>query len=193
MIFAGGRRLSGTPVPAAVFGLLLAFLAWTLAGCGERTPPADAPPNISEVTTVTPREGRVPDFAWKEAGGSDRSFDGTRGKLTLVNFWATWCGPCKKELPDLIALHKEYGARGFSVVGVATDRTPNAAELVSEFIKTYDIPYQILLSTQEMEDAFGNVRMMPTSFLVDADGNIVKTLVGIRTKEQLEELILPLL
>jgi thiol-disulfide isomerase/thioredoxin len=186
------RAFRGT-LPAAFIAAAAVILGLLSHGCGDRKPAAAMPSNIAEVASVTPRGDLAPDFAWKGADGSEISFDNTRDRLTLVNFWATWCAPCKKELPDLIELHKAYGDRGFAVVGVATDRTPNAAGLVAEFVQNYSIPYQILLSTQEMEDAFRNVRMMPTSFLVDRDGRILQTIVGIRTKAQLEELILPLL
>jgi cytochrome c biogenesis protein CcmG/thiol:disulfide interchange protein DsbE len=184
--FRGTSRVAAAVVAAAGIGLLS-------PGCGGPKSSSPAPPNVSAVSTVTPRGDLAPDFTWKAADGSDRSFDGTRGKVTLVNFWATWCSPCKKELPDLVELSKAYAGRGFAVVGVATDRTPNAGELVSDFVRKYSIPYQVLLSTQEMEDAFSNVREMPTSFLVDRDGKILRKIVGIRTKAQLEELILPLL
>lgn len=186
-------RVSRRAPAAASFVLAAAIALLPSYGCGDRTPPAAMPSNVAEIASVTPRDDLAPDFAWKGADGSEISFDKTRGRVTLVNFWATWCAPCKKELPDLIELHKAYGDRGFAVVGVATDRTPDAAGLVAEFVQKYSIPYQILLSTQEMEDAFRNVRMMPTSFLVDRDGKILQTIVGIRTKAQLEELILPLL
>ena len=189
MTAAGALR--GTARAGAA--VLLAALLTLSPGCGGKKSAASMPSNVSDVLSVTSRGDLAPDFTWKAADGSELSFEGTRGRVTLVNFWATWCAPCKKELPDLIELHKAYGDRGFAVVGVATDRTPNAADLVGEFVRKYAIPYQVLISTQEMEDSFGNVRMMPTSFLVNRDGKIVQTLVGIRTKAQFEELILPLL
>jgi cytochrome c biogenesis protein CcmG/thiol:disulfide interchange protein DsbE len=178
-------------VAAALF--LAAAIGMVFSGCGEKKPAAGMPPNVSQVLTVTARGEMAPEFTWKGADGAEMSFEKTRGRVTLVNFWATWCGPCKKELPDLVELDRAYRDRGFAVLGVSTDRTPNASDLVAEFVKKYSIPYQVLLSTEEMETAFRNVRMMPTSFLVDRDGKIVQTLVGIRTKAQLEELILPLL
>ncbi len=174
-------------------GAIPILLVALIAGCGEQKPVSDLPSNVAQVLTVTDRADRVPDFTWKGPDGGDVSLDRVRGKVTLVNFWATWCAPCKKELPDLVELSRQYADRGFRVVGVATDRTPNATELVADFVRKYSIPYQIVLSTQEMEDAFENVRMMPTSFLVDGDGKIVQTIVGIRTRAQLEEAITPLL
>lgn len=176
-------------------GLALAalFLAGILAACGPKNPGVPLPPNLSQVVTVTERADLAPDFTWEDPDGAEMSFDRARGTVTLVNFWATWCGPCRKEMPDLVELSQAYADRGFRVIGIATDRTANAAELVAEFIREYKIPYQIVLSTQEVEDAFNNVRMMPTSFLVDADGRIVRTMVGLRSRAQFEEAITPLL
>jgi thiol-disulfide isomerase/thioredoxin len=190
MIFR--RTARGAETILFIVGLAVWF-AVVPAGCGGPTPGPGIPSNIAQVVSVTDRAGRAPDFTWKGPDGSDVSFDGVRGKITLVNFWATWCAPCKKELPDLVELSRRYADRGFRVVGVSTDRTPNAMGLVAEFVRKYSIPYQVVLSTQEMEDAFKNVRMLPTSFLVDGDGRIVRTMVGIRTRAQLEEAIAPLL
>jgi thiol-disulfide isomerase/thioredoxin len=175
------------PFAAAILAAAL------VAGCAGRRQAAGLPPNVAQIATVTNREGGVPGFTWKGPDGADVSFDQARGTVTLVNFWATWCAPCKKELPDLVEVSRKYADRGFRVIGVATDRTPNAADLVGEFVTKYSIPYQVLISTQEIEDAFNNVSMMPTSFLIDRNGRIVQTLVGIRTREQLEEAISPLL
>lgn len=165
----------------------------TFAGCAERKAASELPPNLAYVLSVTERPDRAPEFTWSATDGGAVSFDRERGSVTLVNFWATWCAPCKKELPDLVELSRTYADRGFRVIGVATDRTPNAAELVADFLRSYAIPYQNVLSTQEMEDAFGNVRAMPTSILVDRDGRIVQTIVGIRSRAQLEAIITPLL
>ena len=179
---------------AVLITLIPALLLITLlAGCAREKLPSDLPPNVAEVISVTRRADRVPDFSWKGTDEQIVNFDGFRGSVTLVNFWATWCGPCKKELPDLVALSRQYADRDFHVIGVATDRTSNAASLVAEFVGKYAIPYQVVLSTQELENAFGNVRSMPTSFLIDKDGRIVKTLIGMTPKTVFEKAIEPLL
>jgi thiol-disulfide isomerase/thioredoxin len=181
--------------PPAVFlpATLLVLLGLQAAGCGRAALPPGLPPNIAEITGVTEREGLAPAFTWRGTDGREVRFDDERGGVTLVNFWATWCGPCKKELPDLVELSRRYADRGFRVIGVATDRTPNAASLVAEFVGKYSIPYQVVLSTQEVERAFGNVRQMPTSFLVDRDGRIVRTIIGISSQSDFEKAIAPLL
>ncbi len=180
-------------IRGATAAVILFIAAATFAGCAERRSASELPPNLARVINVTDHPDRAPDFTWEAPDGAAVSFALERGSVTLVNFWATWCAPCKKELPDLVDMSRTYADRGFRVIGVATDRTPNAAELVADFIRSYSIPYQIVLSTQEMEDAFENVRAMPTSFLIDRDGKIVQTIVGIRTRAQLEAIITPLL
>ncbi len=168
-----------------------------LIGCNKREqsrPSGDAKgttsDNVAEVVSVEKRADRVPNFSWKDNSGNTLNFDGARGKVTLVNFWATWCGPCKRELPDLIALSTELSNRGVKVIGVSTDRGANAIEDVRSFVRERGIPYQVLVSSEDLEQAFGNVNFLPTSFIVNADGKIVQTFVGPRTKEFFSEALL---
>jgi thiol-disulfide isomerase/thioredoxin len=138
---------------------------------------------VSELSSVTVRAEKAPNFAWKDASGKVVDFDSFRGKATLVNFWATWCVPCKRELPDLVALSKEFSGKEVKILGISTDRGSNVVDEVSTFVREQGIPYQNLISNEEIEEAFGNIRMIPTSFLIDSQGKIVQTFVGGRSKE----------
>jgi len=178
------------PVPAAFLAFVITAF---LSGCEREKLSADLPPNLAEVVSVTDREDLAPGFTWKGADGREIRFDDARGSVTLVNFWATWCGPCKAELPELVRISRRYADRGFRIIGVATDRVPNSASLVAEYIVKYGIPYQVVLSTQEVERAFGNVRQMPTSILVDREGRIVDTMIGMRSEAEFEKAIEALL
>lgn len=178
--------------PLPVFSIAL-IVVTLLPGCARESLPDNLPGNIAEVVKVDAREGRAPGFTWRGTDGREVSFDEARGGVTLVNFWATWCGPCKVELPDLVRLSQKYSGRDFRIIGVATDRTPNAASLVSEYVGRYHIPYQVVLSTLEMERAFGNVRQMPTSLLIDREGRIVSTMIGMHSMADFEKAIQPLL
>lgn len=138
---------------------------------------------------MTARTGRAPNFSWKDRDGRVMDFDAFRGRVTLVNFWATWCVPCKRELPDLVALSKEFVSTDIRILGVSTDRGANVVQEVGSFIQEHGIPYQNVVSNEELEDAFGNIRMIPTSFLIDRDGRIAQTYVGPRSKDFFKQAI----
>jgi cytochrome c biogenesis protein CcmG, thiol:disulfide interchange protein DsbE len=145
--------------------------------------------NVSEISSFEKRADLSPNFSWKDKEGKIITFDNFRGKVTLINFWATWCGPCKRELPDLIALSKEMESKNVKILGVSTDRGANVIDDVKSFVAEAGISYQIVISNEELEEAYGNIRVIPTTFLIDADGKIVQTIVGGRTKEQFAEAI----
>ncbi|HTK81027.1 MAG TPA: TlpA disulfide reductase family protein [Bacteroidota bacterium] len=174
----------------------LAAVLLLLSGCAKQQEHKEASAtevradNVSEVVSVEKREAKVPNFTWKDASGNTVNFDAVRGKAALVNFWATWCGPCKKELPDLVALDADLAAKGFKVIGVSTDRGSNVIDDVRSFVKEHDIKYQVVVSTEDLEEAFGNVRLLPTSFIIDGQGKIVQTFVGPRSKEFFTEALL---
>ncbi len=155
--------------------------------------PSVSSSNIAEVTTVTLRPNLAPNFSWKDAAGKQTDFESFRGKVTLLNFWATWCGPCKRELPDLIALSKELADKNIKILGISVDRGGDVLNSVKSFTEEYGIPYQIVIANDELVEAFGNVYAIPTSFVVDQQGKIVQTLVGIRSKEAIAQALVSVL
>jgi peroxiredoxin len=187
------------PLPLHFRSFLIPALAALLlfSGCSKKTEPNNSKQagrqnqeNVAEVIAVQQREGSAPNFSWKDSMGNVIDLDNFRGKVTLVNFWATWCGPCKRELPDLISLNAELADRGVKVIGVSTDRGSNAVEDVRSFAKEHSITYQIVISNDDLEKAFGNVNFLPTSFIVDANGKIVQTYVGPRSKSFFSDALL---
>jgi thiol-disulfide isomerase/thioredoxin len=176
--------------------VLILLTALLTGGCSKKETDAGTPGggvafkgNVSEAASVQARPGLVPAFSWRDSTGKAMSIDAFKGHVTLVNFWATWCAPCKKELPDLVALSGELAAKNVTIVGVATDRGMSIMDDVTTFVRDRGIPYQIVLSTDDLESAFGNVRLLPTSFVVNANGTIVKELVGIQTKDSFMQAI----
>jgi thiol-disulfide isomerase/thioredoxin len=167
-------------------------------GCGKKDSRAgDAPPasgsNVADVMNVVKRSDKVPNFSWKDSTGKVQDFDSYRGKVTFVNFWATWCGPCKAELPDLVSLSRELAPRDVRFIGISTDRGPNIIEDVRTFVNEHGIPYPVIVANDDLSEAFGDPRMIPTSYLVDSDGKIAKTLVGMQSKDALAQAITALL
>ena len=113
------------------------------------------------------------------------------GKVLLINFWATWCGPCREEIPSLIELRKEFGKDGFEVVGISMDE--GGRRLVSRFSEKMNINYPLVMGNSKVARAFGGIIGIPQSFLVDRDGKIVNSYAGLINHDVLEKDIKELL
>ncbi len=118
----------------------------------------------------------VPAFAAKDLDGNTVSTADWPGKVTLVTFWATWCPPCRAEIPQLIFLQKQY-ADQLRVVGISVDESP--PEEVKDFAEQSGINYPIVMATREIARKFGGVPALPTSFVVDREGRVVQKHVGL--------------
>jgi thiol-disulfide isomerase/thioredoxin len=125
----------------------------------------------------------APPFAVKGIDGSTVNLAATRGKVVLLNFWATWCGPCRMEVPDLVELQKKYQDR-LQVIGLVIDDADEDA--VRKFAKRYSINYPVAMATDEMRFQFGGVPALPTSFIIDAQGRVVQKHIGLRDPELYE-------
>lgn len=134
-----------------------------------------------------------PDFTLPDTDGTLHTASDWDGQVLVVNFWATWCPPCRREIPAFIELQDEYGEQGLRFVGIAMDE----AERVQDFAATLGINYPLLVGEQAVVDtarAYGNTAgVLPYSAVVDRDGRIIFTWAGEFTREQAEEVILPLL
>jgi len=113
-----------------------------------------------------------------------------KGKVVIVNFWATWCGPCKVEIPDFVKLYAEYKDKGLVIVGISIDDSP---EQLKAFMGEYRMNYPVLQMTPEVETAWGPFYGYPTSLVVARDGSICTKHLGPATKEQFEKEIKALL
>ncbi|MGB5106752.1 MAG: redoxin domain-containing protein [Candidatus Zixiibacteriota bacterium] len=139
-------------------------LALMLAACSSSDKPAVS------------RQGKAPGFALEGMDGKTVDFKQYQGKLVLVDFWATWCPPCRRSIPDLAELHKKYSNRGFEVVGVSLDQT--GRESVASFARENAIPYTILMGTQDVATRWDIGSGIPVAILVSRDGSVVEKVVG---------------
>ena len=141
--------------------------------------------NVSKVNSIQKNEGaKVADFSWTDETGKKVSFaDFSKGNVVLINFWATWCGPCKRELPDLVALRDEYKDKNIKILGISVDRDGDVLNLVHTFAVKANLAYPIVIDNGDLEQAFGGIRGIPTSFFVNRKGEIVKKMIGLQTKE----------
>ena len=127
---------------------------------------------------------QAPDFDLATLDGRRVKLSDFRGKAVLLNFWATWCPPCKIEMPWFEDLQKQYGKDGLVVLGVAMDDTE--APKIAEFAHEMGVNYQVLLGTDQVSDDYGNVQYLPTTFYVDRNGIIVDKAAGLFSREEIE-------
>jgi thiol-disulfide isomerase/thioredoxin len=119
----------------------------------------------------------MPEFSLPTAvDGKIVSSESFKGKVILVTFFATWCPPCRQEIPLLIQLHNEYGSKGFTVIGLSVDE--GGAKVVSKLVKQAEINYPVLMADRATARAFGGIAGIPTSFLVNKKGHVVKKYPG---------------
>ena len=110
------------------------------------------------------------DFELDDLSGKRIRLSDYRGKVVLVNFWATWCGPCQFEIPVFVKMKRQYQKRGFEVIGISMD--DGAQEQVEEFVRQYEINYPVVMGAEARLDAFGRISGLPTSVIINREGRI---------------------
>lgn len=136
------------------------------------------------------QDKKAPEFSLKSVEGKTVKLSDYKNKIVLIDFWATWCPPCRKGIPDLVELQKEY-KKDLVILGISVDTDTKGD--VPDFIKNYGINYTVVYGDQSTAKLFGGVSGIPTSFLIDQKGNIVDKHVGLVPKETLENGIKALL
>lgn len=127
----------------------------------------------------------APDFTLPTVDGKQVKLSDLRGKAVLLNFWATWCGPCRVEIPWFMELEKQYGPKGFVIVGVSMDDDPKKD--VPKFAEEMKIDYPILVGNETVADQYGGVEGLPVTFFIDRDGKIVKKALGLTSHSEIED------
>jgi thiol-disulfide isomerase/thioredoxin len=183
-------------IPMKVLSLLVLVISMTACQPkSDQKKSAAASPGMFKgnvsllVNAGTPVKDRIPDFTWYSDKGKKISFaEFTKGRPVLINFWATWCGPCVRETPDLVELYRELRSQGVVFIGVSADLGEDAMELVTEFTGKYKVPYQIVIDDKgELQEALGGLRGYPTTYYIDKNGMIVKKLLGMQPKKRFAE------
>ena len=137
--------------------------------------------------TVQTTGGLAPDFSLQALDGTGVRLSDYRGKAVLLNFWATWCGPCKIEMPWFVELQKQYGPQGLQIVGVAMDDA--STKDIADFAKEMGVNYPVLIGKESVGDAYGGVQFLPESFYIDRNGKIVDKAFGLKGKGEIEDAI----
>jgi peroxiredoxin len=133
----------------------------------------------------------APDFELADLSGNKVHLSDFKGKVVILDFWATWCGPCRSEIPHFVTLQSKYKDKGLEVVGLSLDA--EGAGVVRPFAEKNDINYTMLLANDEIAHRYGGIVGIPTTFVVDRQGRIVKKFFGVTSPETFEQAIQPLL
>jgi thiol-disulfide isomerase/thioredoxin len=172
----------------SLFFLCLASLG--LAGCNQH--PASSPQPIQAVIAAGEIGSHLPEFTVKDLQGPEISSADLHGKVVLIDFWATWCQPCKKEMPGYQKLLNQYGSRGFAVIGFKFDTMMDTEDPL-QFAKKMGVRYPLAVAPDDLKQKFGGIEGLPTTMLYDRQGILRKKVIGFEYTDAFESVLKPLL
>ena len=170
--------------------LFLSIAVGGLAGCSGHP----ASPSQLEKTAIVAGEigSHLPAFSVTDLHGQSLSSADLRGKVVLVDFWATWCQPCKKEMPGYQKLADRYGAQGFVVIGFKFDTMPDMEDPL-QFARKIGVGYLLVVATESLKQRFGGIEGLPTTMLYDRQGILRTKVIGFEYTDNIESALKPLL
>ena len=174
------------PSTAVIAAFALGFAACSRSG---DAPKAVASGPAAKITL--PMLGPAPAWSLKDVAGRTVSSDQFKDKVVVVDFWATWCGPCRVEIPGYIELQKKYGKDGFAVIGVSLDQA--GPGVVKEFVEKSGVNYQMVMGDDAVVAAFGGMEAIPTTFLIDRAGQVRDRKFGVEPAADYEKKVIALL
>jgi len=177
------KRISkGEQVKRVVFVFMILLLTTAILGCQKTRESNDPETRLSDTTNNVKTKNTnnlAPDFTLKLTDGKDIKLSDHKGKIIIIDFWATWCPPCRRGIPDLVEIQKKY-QKDVLIIGISLDNETKPD--VVPFIKQYGINYPVVYGTMEVIKAYGNIQAIPTSFVVDQSGQIVDKHIGLVDK-----------
>jgi cytochrome c biogenesis protein CcmG/thiol:disulfide interchange protein DsbE len=169
--------------------IIVALSGIIFLSCGKKE---EKKPTTEKVSQQIKKEtntnaNMAPDFTLTSVEGKDVQLSDYLGKVVIIDFWATWCPPCKAEIPGFVELYDQYADAGLEIIGISLDR--GDPSVVSNFVKSYHVNYPIVFYKDEVIMNYGGIQSIPTTFVVDREGKIIERLVGYKPKDFFEKLI----
>ncbi len=165
--------------------IILGSIALLFAGCGKKADEEAVGETNSSALSAK-------DFSVTSVdGGSEYALGDFEGKVLILDFWATWCGPCKREIPHFNDLYAQYKDQGLEILGVSLDEGGPSA--VNRFVKQTPITYNNAMASREIVEQYGPIQAIPTTFVIDRKGNVQRRFVGYQSLSVFEEVIQSLL
>ena len=159
---------------------LISSLLFSIFSCSQKKESE----SIGEIKTA-------PYFILSDLNGKMVSIKDFNGKVLILNFWATWCFPCREEIPNFQDLYAQYKSKGLEIIGISLDE--GGSDVLKTFVKDYRISYPILIGNEEVTNVYGGIRGIPTTFVINRKGDIIKKYIGYTDKETFEQDVKPLL
>lgn len=188
---AAGTVATETAAPQA--GQTPAVAAEGAAAIGTVTTVAGSPLPQGYAVDYSAGAHSAPVFSWKNGAGQTASLEDYRGKVVMVNFWGTWCPPCRRELPDIVRLRDNLAPKGFEVIGVSVGERPPAGVTVeqhlADFADNNDLRYPLLIGDGSIAGYYGGISAVPTTFIINKEGKVVNMLVGGMTEERFRQAV----
>ena len=161
-----------------------------LAGCSQRSASSSTPVEASIAAGEI--GSRLPEFSIEDLQGRQISSEELHGKVVLIDFWATWCGPCKKEMPGYQQLLDRYRAQGFEVIGFKFDTMKDTEDPV-RFARRFGVRYPLAVATEAVRQKFGGIEGLPTTMVYDRQGILREKIIGFEYTDVVERALKPLL